>query len=883
MSEQHRARRDFNARSFALGLVSLVLLAVWSHWHSVIAINRTQLSEGSPPVGGVGVFLGVFVVVALWELANRRFRLPRGELVVIYAMLMVAAPWMAHGIWYRFVGLVFTIPRDVEQERLFPHYSDKLWPHGPQLNGNRGFERGFEGYALTVAPTKDDEDEEVPLPEPAGRVILEAANAPAQGYERCVTLRTQDVEVLKFRCRIPVRDAAGKVRIVPGENYLLSYAARIREARGSTLMTCYLLTDRKDKTTINTLNRDTKASFSTPDAFQPVHQPKVLIPDRLDEYVDIVFEFKGAGTLQLTDIRFYNNEAIQSLYQGRLEVRASDLDRLPPNERARVDVRPDRLWSLRGLAYRLRGNIPLDQWARPALWWGSLILVLYLAVMALMVLLRRQWAEHERFGFPMLILPRTLLEEESGPDGCFRFAVFRRRSTWIGFGVAVFLIALRGLHHYLHTPYLKTELDITAFVQNHRPLLSFFRGFYPHPFNVSLIILPIAFFIELELLGSILLCFLVCSLPYYLREDMFTSWRSIKDFPFVFQQHTGAYMALAVIALYAGRRHLWQTLQCALGRGGELDDSEEAWSYRKAFVVLGAAVAFLCWWMQQVGVGLWQAVLYVVFLLACAISTARIRVECGTPWTYLTPYTPLIIFTALGGAHFFGTEMFVIMIVSGGFLCSASYLMCAPTQVEMLQLGRLLNVSPRCINRGMFMGAAGGLVFGGMFLLSIAYCKGGMNVTYIGDWVAQQAFQIRNVTTEVAYQDQRFQKCQDERRPFGFDVKRPDAWALAVSFTVTILLFVAKSLWVNFPLHPVGYILANTYFINMVWGSLLTALVVKGIALKAGGVLVVRNILRPFFVGMFLGAVASYVLWDVVALVLQAFGYMDTFHVPHVF
>jgi hypothetical protein len=59
--------------------------------------------------------------------------------------------------------------------------------------------------------------------------------------------------------------------------------------------------------------------------------------------------------------------------------------------------------------------------------------------------------------------------------------------------------------------------------------------------------------------------------------------------------------------------------------------------------------------------------------------------------------------------------------------------------------------------------------------------------------------------------------------------------------------------------------------------------VIKFIALKAGGVMVVRNLLRPFFVGMFLGAVGSYVFWDVVALGLQASGYMDTFHVPHVF
>ena len=104
---------------------------------------------------------------------------------------------------------------------------------------------------------------------------------------------------------------------------------------------------------------------------------------------------------------------------------------------------------------------------------------------------------------------------------------------------------------------------------------------------------------------------------------------------------------------------------------------------------------------------------------------------------------------------------------------------------------------------------------------------------------------------------------------------------MIASFVITILLFLAKSLWINFPLHPVGYILANTYFINMVWGSLFVAMIIKFITLKAGGVMTVRKTMTPFFVGVFLGAVSSYIFWDLIGLILNTFGYMDTFCVPH--
>ena len=81
--------KSFNARSFAIGLISLALLAAWSHWHCVLVVNRTSLNDNSPPVGAVGVFLGVLLIVCLYEMLNRKLRLPRGELIVIYAMLAV--------------------------------------------------------------------------------------------------------------------------------------------------------------------------------------------------------------------------------------------------------------------------------------------------------------------------------------------------------------------------------------------------------------------------------------------------------------------------------------------------------------------------------------------------------------------------------------------------------------------------------------------------------------------------------------------------------------------------------------------------------------------------------------------------------------------------
>ena len=44
--------------------------------------------------------------------------------------------------------------------------------------------------------------------------------------------------------------------------------------------------------------------------------------------------------------------------------------------------------------------------------WCSLIVAVYLMMIAAMVLVRRQWVEHERLVFPLIQLPLDIAEED---------------------------------------------------------------------------------------------------------------------------------------------------------------------------------------------------------------------------------------------------------------------------------------------------------------------------------------------------------------------------------------------------------------------------------------------------------------------------------------
>ena len=70
-------------------------MAMWIHFHEVLVPTMNILAENSPPASAVGVFLAVILVAGLVTRLAPRLRLHRGEMVLIYAMLVTSAPLMS--------------------------------------------------------------------------------------------------------------------------------------------------------------------------------------------------------------------------------------------------------------------------------------------------------------------------------------------------------------------------------------------------------------------------------------------------------------------------------------------------------------------------------------------------------------------------------------------------------------------------------------------------------------------------------------------------------------------------------------------------------------------------------------------------------------------
>jgi len=84
--------------------------------------------------------------------------------------------------------------------------------------------------------------------------------------------------------------------------------------------------------------------------------------------------------------------------------------------------------------------IPWGAWVRPLFFWLLFLAALYLVMISVMVILRKQWAEHERLVYPLVQIPLVMVEE--GDRRIFG-PFFRSKMMWLGFSIP-FIVGAYG-------------------------------------------------------------------------------------------------------------------------------------------------------------------------------------------------------------------------------------------------------------------------------------------------------------------------------------------------------------------------------------------------------------------------------------------------------
>ncbi|MFW6156070.1 MAG: DUF6785 family protein, partial [Armatimonadota bacterium] len=89
--------------------------------------------------------------------------------------------------------------------------------------------------------------------------------------------------------------------------------------------------------------------------------------------------------------------------------------------------------------------------------------------------------------------------------------------------------------------------------------------------------------------------------------------------------------------------------------------------------------------------------------------------------------------------------------------------------------------------------------------------------------------------------------------------------AMGVGIGGTVLLAALRRLFIQFPLHPMGFVFAFTGAAENGWGQLILVTIIKSVALRVGG-MGLYNRLIPFFLGVMVGEFfAAGTVWSLIA------------------
>ncbi|MBT4499344.1 MAG: hypothetical protein HOC74_16570, partial [Gemmatimonadetes bacterium] len=243
-------------------------------------------------------------------------------------------------------------------------------------------------------------------------------------------------------------------------------------------------------------------------------------------------------------------------------------------------------------------SIPWSVWVVPLFWWLSLMAVVVFVAFCIIVILRKQWVEHEKLLFPLVELPLIMVEDAEKPQRQPRFT--RDRLFWTGFLIPLFVILWNSLHYFSpfvpQIPIGGTGVDQISNIQIARDFPSILVAIYPP-------IIGFSYLMNLEILFSFWFFHLLAliqvgiyartgfslgpSESYSSEYDASMGWQSM-----------GAFVAMVLWGLWMARPHLRAVWRKAWrGNADPLDDSEELLSYRRAVLGLVLGMVYIAAWL----------------------------------------------------------------------------------------------------------------------------------------------------------------------------------------------------------------------------------------------------------------------------------------------
>lgn len=489
--------------------------------------------------------------------------------------------------------------------------------------------------------------------------------------------------------------------------------------------------------------------------------------------------------------------------------------------------------------------LPWRDWVLPLASWSILVASLYLVMISSMVILRRQWVEHERLIYPMLQVPLEMVQ--TGGSGGRRGdrlggkPFLRNPIMWAGFAIPALVTSLNALHAYYNfVPAVQQLMTIPVF-RNAFSLIV--RLSFPMVGFSFLINLDIAFSLWFFNLASSVLRGGLAVLGIVSDQKLGIYGAAPK--PILAHQGQGALLVLVLFGLWLARGHLSQVWRKAVHGDEAVDDSREIMSYRAALVCLVGGYVTLATWLTLSGLDVWAAIVFLTLALLIFVGLTRVVAESGVA-AAVSPLIAAATLVSATGSEMLGPSGMVGLAYAHVWSADIRTFVMAST-AHSLKLSEYMGRNVRPLFWVLLLAILLSLISSIVTILYLAYEYGGINLNswFFGggarapfDFIAEKL-----------------------RTPIGPSL---EGWvnSLAGGGFMTLLM-VARHRLLWWPLHPIGYPVSMVWLMDQLWFSIFLAWLFKLVIIKYGGPNIYQKA-RPFFLGLIAGQFVTAGVWLVI-------------------
>ncbi|MBU0477251.1 hypothetical protein KKC91_01605 [bacterium] len=486
-------------------------------------------------------------------------------------------------------------------------------------------------------------------------------------------------------------------------------------------------------------------------------------------------------------------------------------------------------------------SIPWSAWIKPICFWMIFLMSLYMVMITIVVILRKQWVEKERLIYPLAQLSMDMVKDE---NGSIIRPFFKSRIMWLGFAIPFTISAINGFHDYFHfIPKINLVDSIPIF-----------RNTMNMQFRVSFPMIGYAYFINMQLAFSLwFLCLLsivikgICNITGFGFQEKLSCY-GIQGSPMLYHQQTGGVIVLVLTGLWMAREHLKDVFGKAFGRRKDVDDTSEILSYKASVCSLLIGLIVMGTWLYFSGMPLITVPVFMFFALVLFLGLTRIVAEGGLACVVAPSIAPSLAVSGLGTSIFGagGMVSLAFTYVWGSDL--RTFVMAATA--HSLKIIEVIKTNRRKLFWFILAALVIGLVSTFWIALKLAYTHGGINLNswfFVGgpQWPYQYA-------------------ADKMLHPTGVNWMGWLHTAIGGGFMAFLMFMRYRLLW--WPIHPVAYPISAVWIMEALWFSIFITWIIKSVLTRYGGNKVYKAS-RPFFLGLILGQLVAAGLWFVIDLI----------------